>query len=149
MAAVTAPLPVSREQVVAAARVYTGVPFRHQGRSREGLDCAGLVIKVMRDLGLAPADYDVTGYGRRPDGQSMAAECRQRLVPVSLAKAAPGDVLLFRVTADPQHLAIVGEIQGARTLIHAYAPSRRVVEIHLAPWWADRMVGAFRLPGVL
>lgn len=47
---------------VAAARGWIGVPSRHQGRSRGGVDCIGLVVMAARDCG-----YDVpmtANYGR-------------------------------------------------------------------------------------
>ena len=46
--------------IVAAARSWLGVPWRHQGRARQGIDCAGLVVLVGRGLGLT--DYDTAAY---------------------------------------------------------------------------------------
>ncbi len=37
---------------------YLGVPFKHQGRSLEGLDCYGLLILVYRDLGIDLFDLE-------------------------------------------------------------------------------------------
>jgi cell wall-associated NlpC family hydrolase len=58
-----------RTDIVAAARTYLGVPWRHQGRTRAGLDCAGLIVMVARDLALS--DYDSTAYGRRAQGHAF------------------------------------------------------------------------------
>lgn len=50
------------ELFVDHARKYLGVPWRHQGRSRGGLDCVGLVVLAARDCGLdAPL---AATYGR-------------------------------------------------------------------------------------
>ena len=54
--------PLMGEAVVAQARAWLGTPWRHQGRSPRGVDCAGLVVLVARALGLA--DHDVAGYSR-------------------------------------------------------------------------------------
>jgi cell wall-associated NlpC family hydrolase len=46
----------------AAARGWIGVPSMHQGRSRAGVDCIGLVVMAARDCGLdAPV---AANYGR-------------------------------------------------------------------------------------
>jgi hypothetical protein len=37
--------------VVRTARTYLGVPFKPYGRTREGLDCPGLLLCVASDLG--------------------------------------------------------------------------------------------------
>ena len=56
--------------IVDQARGYLGTPFLHQGRTRHGLDCVGLVIRVAHDLGLS--DYDIDHYARAPSGRMMA-----------------------------------------------------------------------------
>ena len=43
---------ISGASLYAAAIEYVGVPFRHKGRSRAGLDCAGLVFVACRDCGI-------------------------------------------------------------------------------------------------
>jgi cell wall-associated NlpC family hydrolase len=144
-----APRP-TRAMVVATARAYIGVPFRHQGRTSLGLDCAGLVIRVGVELGALPVGFDVPGYARHPDGVSMLAACRAHLEEISLEALDVGDVALFRILTDPQHLAIVGNyFAGGRSLIHAYAPSRKVTENRLDADWQTKLVGAFRIRGVV
>jgi cell wall-associated NlpC family hydrolase len=51
-------MPVEPNAIIAAARSWLGVPWRHQGRTRQGVDCAGLVVLVGRGLGLD--DYDTS-----------------------------------------------------------------------------------------
>ena len=131
----------TREQVVRAAREWLGTPWHHQGRVKGvGVDCVGVVIGVARDLGLST--FDVTGYARRPAEGEVASGCWQHLAPV--AAAFPGDVLLFEVDGQPQHLGFATDIG----LLHAYAPMRRVVEHRLDDNWRGKIVAAFRLPGV-
>lgn len=138
---------VAREKVVAAARAWLGTPFHHQGRARGvGVDCAGVIVEVARELGLA--DVDLRGYGRRPDSRELERLCHQQMMPIALADAAPGDVLLLMIDGAPQHLAFQTAIGGERAMLHAYAPSRRVVEHWIDEHWAERIVAAFRLPGV-
>ena len=70
--------PVTGEAVVAQARTWLGTPWRHQGRSPRGVDCAGLVVLVARALGLA--DHDVAGYGRHSSGHSRGPPDTRRIV---------------------------------------------------------------------
>ena len=141
----TAP-PVSRAAVVAQARSYLGVRWHHQGRSRAGIDCIGLVIRVARDLGLS--SYDITGYGRVPDGKTLRFTMHQQLQPLQ-REPLPGDVLLFAFERNPLHTAIVTDQPGGGLgMIHAYANMRRVVEHRLDATWRGRLVCAYAYPGV-
>ncbi len=121
---------------VAAARSYVGVPFRHQGRTRHGVDCIGLVVCAARDIGLTLADR--TDYPRDPNGL-LPLEMARQFAPVESPQA--GDILLMRFRGEPQHVAILG---GA-ALIHSYASIGRVVEHGLDAKWRRRIVAAYRL----
>ena len=37
---------------------YLGVPYQHQGRSMQGLDCYGLIIAIYADLGIKLFDIE-------------------------------------------------------------------------------------------
>lgn len=51
---------VTREQFVFAAMQYLGVPYKWGGFDRRGLDCSGLVVRALTDLGLAAPPFDAT-----------------------------------------------------------------------------------------
>ena len=87
------------DAIVAEARTWLGVPWRHQGRSRAGVDCAGLVVLVARALELA--DYDSTVYGRRAQGQGFVEHFRGHMDGIAVTQARPGDVLVFADQAYP------------------------------------------------
>jgi cell wall-associated NlpC family hydrolase len=129
-----------RQAIVACARSYLGVQWLHQGRSRLGLDCAGLIVRVARDLGLS--DFDVTGYGKEPQGNALRAILEQHSIAVE--KPEVGDILLLRFTRLPQHLAIVTDYG----IIHTHRAVGRVVEHGLDRLWRARLVAAFAYPGV-
>lgn len=138
---------VSRSEVLAEARTWIGTRFQHQGRVKgAGVDCAGLVIGVARDLGLA--DAKVEGYSRHPDGVSLLAFCRQYMLSVAVGEAVPADVLIFSFASHPQHLAFRSELDGRPALIHAFADARCVVEHDFDEVWQSRLRAAFRIPGV-
>jgi cell wall-associated NlpC family hydrolase len=86
-------MPGDAPAIVAAARAWLGVPWRHQGCTRQGVDRAGLVVLVGRWLGLA--DYDTTAYGRRPDGLGFVRKFRAAVEGIPLPEAGPGDVLVL------------------------------------------------------
>jgi hypothetical protein len=117
------PMPVEPNTAVAVARTLLGVPCRHQGRTRQGVDCAGLVVLVGRGLGLA--DYDTTAYGRRPEGQGFVQHFRTAMDGLPLPKAGAGDVLVF---ADAVSYAYYASL----AIAFAEGPAENVLRI-----WAD------------
>lgn len=134
--------PVSRAAIISYARRLLGTPYRHQGRQPGcGLDCIGLVVVVARHFGLS--DHDVHDYPRLPEGDRLLGEARRAgFIPVGRAR--PGDVICLRTARDPQHLAIVTDIG----MLHACARRERVIEHRIDATWRERIVAAFRFPGV-
>lgn len=134
--------------VVACARTQIGVPWVHQGRRwGEALDCAGLIICVARGLGMVPADFDVTGYTRTPDG-SMLPTLQEHLTPIPALEL--GAVLCVATDRDPQHLGIVADyVHGGFSLVHATNAGRcMVVESRIMYARNFKRRGVFRFPGV-
>lgn len=134
---------VTREQIVAAARGWIGTRWHHQGRLKGvGVDCAGLILGTAKELGLT--EFDMTGYGHRPDSRELEQLCHDHMKSIPVARARPGDVLLIEVDKQPQHMAFKTDIG----MIHAFAPLRSVVEHRIDENWAERIVAAFRISGV-
>ena len=137
--------------IVAQARSWIGTPFHHQARLKKiGCDCLGLIVGVVDELelkdknGVKLAAYDEVTYSKEPDGEYLI----QKLVDV-LAEIAPeemraGDLALFKVRENPQHLAILTDYEGGLGMIHSFAPARRVVEHRLDDDWRARLVKVFR-----
>jgi lipoprotein Spr len=128
---------------VAAARELVGVPYRHAGRNKHGVDCGGVIILAARRAGLIPADWDVLPYSTIIDVDMILAGLREWCEPVAGPAAEPiaGDLLLIRILRRPQHLAIAS---GEGSMIHVYAAAGRVVEQPLAGHWRDSIVGVWR-----
>lgn len=141
---------ITRGAVVAAARGWLGVPFRHQGRTREGIDCGGLAIRIARELGLS--EFDISGYRRLPagvGGVTIEDVCRREMRRVELAELAAGDVALFLIGRRPRHLAVLGDYYaGGLSMIHAYEPAGRVTENRFDATWRASLFEAYALPGV-
>lgn len=133
------------EQIVDIARACLGTKFRHQGRlPNVGLDCAGLCIVALRGAGVEVRD--VRGYGRVPvDGRlKQAIDAQLGLVPVPVADASAGDVVLVRIGVEPSHLGI---LTGNGYIIHAYERIGRVVEHRLDNALGLHVVAAWRARG--
>lgn len=143
----------TREDIVAEARSWLGTPYLHQARLKGvGVDCAGLVIGVCKNVGILPPDFDVKGYPRVPDGTSLMALCDQYMTRISTDGMQPGDAVLIRWEEDPQHLGILGDyLHGGLSIIHALGTrdgKGRVIEHRLDTGTRERMVAAYALPGM-
>lgn len=129
--------------VVAEARKHTGRPFRHQGRNPStGLDCVGLAVRVLSDLGVDVVDS--TSYEREPNPEMMAAAIEPYLSAINLTEASQGCILWIRFFKEPMHIAIVTDIG----MIHAYGTIGRVVEHGIDKKWQRRIYKAYRINGV-
>lgn len=128
---------------IECARSWLGTRFEHQGRSRHGVDCAGLVICVLREMGYVAPDFDVNGYERQPDG-SMFRICDEML---PRAPVEAGSIFVMRFAQEPQHMGFVAPYRwGGLSIIHALQSRKKVVEHRLDDIWRARIVGTFGVP---
>lgn len=137
-------------RAVEIARSYLGTPYHHQARVRGvGIDCVGLLICVARELGTVPADFDITGYGRVPDGVSLLRYMSDGLQRVEQSDIQPGDCVCVSFAKHPQHVGIVGDYtHGGLSMIHATNKYGKVLEHRLLFTPAMRFCAAFRFPEV-
>ncbi|MGE0755119.1 MAG: C40 family peptidase [Alphaproteobacteria bacterium] len=145
------------DRIVQAARGWLGTRFCHQGRVKKtashagGVDCLGLLIGVAAELQLCNHEgkplmgYDERDYPHYPDVERLRHMLGSHLLPIHHAGIQPGDVVLLNIDGHPQHMGICCRLNGALSLIHAYAPARAVVEHHLDSWWNARIVSVFRI----
>ena len=137
--------------IVAQARTWLGTPFHHQARLKgKGCDCLGLIVGVVDELelkdenGVKLAAYDEVTYSRQPDGAYLTEKLTGLLMEVPIAEASAGDLALFKVRENPQHLAILTDYEGTLGMIHCFAPARKVVEHRLDDDWKLRILKVFR-----
>lgn len=125
---------ITSSDLIKNARRYIGVQYRHQGRTRFGLDCLGLVLLALWDCGLEIA-HDTPTYSPQVDSALLLSALDPHTEITQAIK--PGTLLIFRISKTPQHLAIA---TGVNTIIHAYQGGpMRVVEHELVLWWAQRI----------
>jgi NlpC/P60 family putative phage cell wall peptidase len=141
----------NHNNIVAQARTWLGTPFHHQARLKgKGCDCLGLIVGVVDELGLKDrngmklAEYDEVTYSKEPDGAYLIQKLTGLLDEVPAAEARAGDLALFRIRENPQHLAILTDYEGGLGMIHSFAPSRRVVEHRLDDEWKSKIIKVFR-----
>jgi cell wall-associated NlpC family hydrolase len=145
---------VKRADIVAEALTWEGTPFKHQGRSRSGVDCVGLGICVGRAVGLL-GDYDILNYRRNADGADLLREFKGQMgrqKPIN--HALPGDTFLFRDGQFVIHVGIVISVAPRLQIIHSYAHNKMVVKCYPDDTrdkqgvLSDRIQFCFEYPGV-
>lgn len=97
-----------RAQVIAIAKSLLGVPYRHQGRARGGLDCAGLPLRCYEDVGLIPQlqlpNYPADWASHRDEEMYLKiVETHAHKVDLPL----PADLALFKVGRCLSHSALI------------------------------------------
>lgn len=139
---------VTRAAFVGEARKWLGVPWVHQGRSRDGVDCVGLLLCVGRDLALT--EFDFRNYRYANDPAMLFDLADQHMTRIDLAQAQPGDVVTISYPGVPHHMGILGNYpNGGLSLIHALNLwGRTVVEHGLDFNWRRRIRQAYTVPGV-
>ena len=128
------------DQILNSARACLETPFRHQGRvAGVGMDCAGLAVHIVEDLGLPYKD--MYGYSRVPHEGKLKAmlDLQPSLQQVSTPE--PGDLLLMKFGGEPTHIAVF----TGSTVIHAYEAAGKVCEHILDSDWKAWIVASYRI----
>lgn len=122
---------------------YVGIPYLNHGRTREGLDCWGLVYLHHLDRGLnlpsLSSEYpDATGRDR--DLISLLIRDNIGLFQ-SVDEARRGDVILFNFMGSPSHISIC---DGGTWMLNADALIGVHREQFNTPRWQSRFIGFYR-----
>ena len=133
-----------RDEVVASARSWLKTPFHHQGRLKGvGVDCVGLAIEVAKASGADLSSFDLQhNYPQAYGYADLISQLQKGLVEVPMQEARPGDILLFQIYKEPQHIGIM---TGPDTMIHS-VDKFGVVEVTLDPMWQSRLISVWRHP---
>jgi len=123
------------DQVVLAARSYTGTPYKWGGTTRGGMDCSGLLLTSYSSIGLSipRTSKDQSKYGDK----------------VRFKEIQKGDWVFFAKKKGKRKITHVGLVTAARSrdqikFIHA-SSSLGVVEANLiSKYYRDRFVMARR-----
>lgn len=134
------------ERIVAEAREWIGTRFHHgQAAKQIGCDCGGLVIGVLRELGICDASAELHGLPHiLPQGYMRAAVSKFAARIPKTTKFLAGDILLFEVGGVEQHAAIWTDSPDF-SMVHSLDTLGRVAEEPMQQGWRKRVSSAWRV----
>jgi cell wall-associated NlpC family hydrolase len=130
------------QQFIDHVRTLIDVKYLHGGRSRDGVDCCGVLTVAMSELGIPFVDRQ--GYSRKADGQLI--EWMKKSGDI-VTDRRPGDVAVFwfdKETKLPQHVGLLTD----KGMIHAFVHTGKVVEVSWNSFWEKRLLAVFRIPSL-
>lgn len=134
---------MKKKDFINELRKYLGVKFLHQGRTEDGIDCAGLVIVSAKKLGFD--FYDVVIYDRKPNQYEIIKSIEEAgLYQVRRNKIDVGDILLMSYDGNVQHIAVVSEKNEESIYIIHAVTDREVIEHRLDKAWLSKVVMCYR-----
>jgi len=135
-------------EIVALATDMIGTRYRHMGRNRSCVDCAGMIIYIGQQLQLFPAGFNVTNYSKRPNVSEFSKGMRTSgSIPTNLNERSHGDIIRMALQGWPVHLSIL-EVDpfGTEYLIHALAERKQVVREPLNEIRFNEISSVWRYP---
>lgn len=138
---------IERMRELAAARV----PFVHQGRDFNGIDCVGAIVHAFQYDGEVPAYPDNPINGElelnlaRVFGTPIKVTSHDD--PVTLDDLRAGDIVSMQYRGPSRHVALIVphvSLPGVLSVIHTDAMVERVTEHILDAKWVRRIVKVWR-----
>jgi hypothetical protein len=123
---------LERQAVIAAARTFIGTRYHSNAQVKGvGVDCATLLAMAFTEARVRPpiivGDYSSQWHLHSEDPLYENAIRDHGGSERAIGECRPGDIVLYFQGKQFAHGAIVSEVEQLR-IIHAYAPSRCVVE---------------------
>jgi len=127
---------------------YVGLEFEERGRGPH-FDCWGLLRAIYREQFQIDLPSYAEDYRTTTDDQEIRAlvqrESQDHWQALALDQIQVGDVLMFRMRAQPMH---AGLCVGAPWFVHCTKGIGSAIERWDSSLWAHRITGAFRYRGV-
>ena len=125
---------------------YVGIPYKAQGRDRDGVDCWGLVRLVYADQFQTELPTLVENYAsdNQPSISALVHQTRADCwEPVTTPMA--GDVVLFKMLGQLSHVGIAA---APGTFLHAREGYAATIERLDSGAWKNRFEGFYRLQSI-
>ena len=124
-------------RVTELARTWLDVPYKHQGRVKDGCDCLGLIVNldIICKNGQNLRYYDQRKYRRILNSNILLETLDNLLVTIDVKDIQPGNIALLKVGNWPQHLVVIDEIQPHISIIHSYSQVKKIVKQLLPAAW--------------
>jgi len=122
---------------------FIGIPFEEKGRSRDGVDCWGLVWLIYKELYDKSLPLYTDLYSDTKD-RHIGAVINEQLDDAWLRVDNPqkGDIIILRMRGLPFH---VGMVVDDKTMIHAEQDLGSVIENYKGLKWSKRVLGFYRM----
>ena len=131
-----------REKFLEVAHTWIGVKWARVGTERDrGVNCLGLLIGIARECGTFPrlmAEKDGANYAKPPVKGEFLRRVKDVLDIIPFKEAIPGDLVLFRVGNEPQHIAILTDLNPIQ-YIHSDSLVKKVRKTPQMPGWQVTM----------
>ena len=132
------------QQIILHSRQWMNVKFRHQGRSKYGIDCIGLFSEVAKEIG---RDIPIpNNYTHHPDQKFLFNEMCRLFDKITKAEMQVGDLVLMRFMDDHlripcRHVAMITDLG----VLHSSAQFKKVTEHGLDQEWMNKIEHVFRM----
>lgn len=143
--------------IAASAKAWANTPFAlHQRSWGAGVDCFGLLVGCLADLGIKVEDQ--AGYTGLDEMDWLLEALSEFSDEVSIQDRQQGDFLVFRheqhleLTKIYNHVAVLTlDASGVESMVHATPKpsSFKVVEHPLDDFWLPALVRVFRYRGTV
>lgn len=129
-----------RQLIVDEARKWIGVPFRHLGRDKRGVDCAGLLYVVYNAV-MECELKNFIEYPPTPSTGFVFRSIREYADRTPPNKAQMGDVVLLNFAGASTHFGILTDLG----VVHADTALKRVIEHSAPPSGHGRIVAYYKM----
>jgi len=129
------------DKFIEVARSMVGVPYKHHGRSRQGVDCVGLIVVVAEELGIELQGH--TDYKKVPNPDTLLKGILTHCTRTRGLSITPGNIALmeFSTVTGATHVGIITDLG----ILHAHEVRGYVAEHRINDQWRKRIKATFSI----
>ena len=126
------------------ANHYVGTKFKNRGRTKEGVDCWGLVRLIYAEqfaIELPSYDDEYNSSHNISETREAIEEHSKEWINIEPGQERAGDVIVMKLSGYPTH---VGMVLTNGKMLHIIEGTDAVVENYHSRLWQHRIVGFYR-----